>query len=72
VTNGWLKEVSICICFIIAVPPLRVGTHIQQSNEALSIYIHVERVYPRPECSVVIGVSKTKRHCLYKCYISSN
>ena len=62
VTVGWLMELLICICFIIAVPPLRVDTNIQQSNETLSIYIHVERVYPRPQCSVVIGVSKTKRH----------
>ena len=62
VTVGWFKKVLICICFTIAVPPLRVDTHIQQSNETLSIYIHVERVYPRPQCSVVIGVSKTKRH----------
>ena len=46
-------------------------TRIQQSNETLSIYLHVERVYPRPECSIVIGVSKTKRHCMYKFYISS-
>ena len=37
------------------VPPLRVDTHIQQSNETLSIYLHVERVYPRPECFIVIG-----------------
>ena len=72
VTVGWLNEVLICICFIIAVPPLRVDTHIQQSIETLSIYIHVERVYPRPECSVVIGVNKTKRHFMYKFYISSN
>ena len=28
------------------VPPLRVDTHMQQSNETLSIYIQVERVYP--------------------------
>ena len=38
-----------------SVPPLRVDTHIQQSNETLSIYLHVERVYPCPECSIVIG-----------------
>jgi hypothetical protein len=62
VTVGWLNEVLICICFIIAVPPLRVETNIQQSNEMISIYIHVESVYPRPQCSLVIGVSKTKRH----------
>ena len=37
------------------VPPLRKDTHIQQSNEGLSIYIHVERVYPPPECSLVVG-----------------
>jgi len=37
------------------VPPLRVDTHMQQSNETLSIHIQVERVYPRPECSMVIG-----------------
>ena len=64
------KEVSICICFIIAVPPLRVDTTIQQSNETLSIYIHVERVYPYPQCSVVIGVSKTKQHW-YRNFIST-
>jgi hypothetical protein len=53
-------------CFIIAVPPLRVDTHIQQYNEMLSIYIHVERVYPRPKCSIVIGVRKFKWHYMYK------
>ena len=37
------------------VPPLRVETHIQQFNETLSIYLHVERVYPRPELSITIG-----------------
>ena len=37
------------------VPPLRVDTHIQQSNGTLLIYLHVERVYPCPECSIVIG-----------------
>ena len=37
------------------VPPLRVETHIQQSNEKLSIYIHIDRVYPRPELSIAIG-----------------
>jgi len=72
VTVGWLMEVLICFCFMIAVPPLTVDTNIQQSNETFSIYIHVERVYPRPECSVVIGVSQTKRHCMYTFYISSN
>jgi hypothetical protein len=46
-------------------------THIQQINETLSIYIHAERVYPRPELSIAIGVRKTKRHCMYKFYISS-
>ena len=72
VTVGWLKEVLLCICFMIAVPPLTVDTNIQQSNETFSIYIHVERAYPRPECSVVIGVSQTKRHFMYTFYISSN
>ena len=37
------------------VPPLRVDTHIQQSNEKLSIYLHIERVYPRPELFIAIG-----------------
>ena len=69
VTVGWLKEVLICICFISAVPPLRVDTDIQQSNETLSIYIYVERVYPPPQCSVVIGVTKV---LICKFYISSN
>ena len=67
VTVGLFNEILICICFIIAVPPLRVDTHIQQSIETLSIYIHVERVYPRPECSVVIGASKTKRYWYANC-----
>ena len=40
------------------VPPLRVKTHIQQSNEKLSIYIHIERVYPVPELSIAIGERK--------------
>jgi hypothetical protein len=59
VTVCSLREVLICICFIIAVPPLSVDTHIKQSNETISIYIYVERVYPPPQCSVFIGVSKT-------------
>ena len=37
------------------VPPFRVDTHIQQSNETFSIYLNVRRVYPCPECSIVIG-----------------
>ena len=40
------------------VPPLRVETYIQQSNEKLSIYIHIERVYPGPELYIAIGKRK--------------
>ena len=37
------------------VHPLRMETHIQQSNEKLSIYIHIERVFPGPKLSIAIG-----------------
>ena len=53
---GFRKYKYVFVLLLQPPPPIRVDTHIQQSNETLSIYIHVERVYLRPECSIVIGI----------------